>query len=70
MKPNLWVIAAAQPKFRQALANHRDATASPAKVDPARAGRKDARAALAQPAYWRRHWPAMPAACKPQLKRA
>jgi predicted amidohydrolase len=51
-----------------ALANNRDATVIQAELDLARAGRKYAREALAQPAFLRAHWQTMLAACKRQLQ--
>ena len=52
-----------------ALANNRDATVIQADLNLARASRKYAREALAQPAFLRAHWKAMLAACKRKLKR-
>ncbi len=51
-----------------ALANNRDATVIRAELDLARAGRRYAREAVAQPAFLREHWQAMLAACKRQLQ--
>jgi predicted amidohydrolase len=51
-----------------ALANNRDETAIQAELDLSRAGRKYAREALQQPAFLRRHWKALLAACRRQLR--
>ncbi len=52
-----------------ALANNRDETVIRADLDLSLAGRQYAREALQQPAFLRRHWKVMLAACRRQLSR-
>jgi predicted amidohydrolase len=51
-----------------ALANNRDETVIQAELDLSLAGRKYARDALQRPAFLRRHWKEMLAACRRQLR--
>lgn len=51
-----------------ALANNRDETVIHAELDLSLAGRKYARDALQRPAFLRRHWKEMLAACRRQLR--
>jgi predicted amidohydrolase len=51
-----------------ALANNRDETVIQAELDLSLAGRKYARDALQRPAFLRRHWRVMLAACRRQLR--
>jgi len=51
-----------------ALANNRDETVIQAELDLSLAGRKYARDALQRPAFLRKHWMAMLAACRRQLR--
>jgi predicted amidohydrolase len=51
-----------------ALANNRDETVIRAELDLSRAGRKYAREALQRPAFLRRHWQEMLAACREHLR--
>ena len=51
-----------------ALANNRDETVIQAELDLALAGRKYAREAVQEPAFLRRHWQEMMAACRRQLR--
>jgi predicted amidohydrolase len=53
-----------------ALANNRDETVIQAELDLSRAGRRYALDALQEPAFLRRHWKAMLAACRHQLRRS
>jgi predicted amidohydrolase len=52
-----------------ALANHRDERLIYARMDLSLAGRKYAREALLEPAFLRRPWKVMLAACRRQLAR-
>lgn len=51
-----------------ALANNRDETVLHAQLDLTQSGRKYAREALLQPAFLRRHWRTMLAACRRQIR--
>jgi len=51
-----------------ALADNRDETVIQAELDLKSAGRRYARDAMQQPAFLRRHWQAMMAACRRQLR--
>jgi len=51
-----------------ALANNRDETVIQAELDLALAGRQYAREAVQEPAFLRRHWQEMMAACRRQLR--